>query len=93
MLDTGYERGRHGAEADKEHAETPGGGRDGVWPGSDEILWFQDDSFLAGERHQRLLPLRWDPARVGPMLDGALALAEEVGQPALVAKAANDSFG
>ena len=80
VLDAGDEGGRDGAEADEQHAELSGGGRDGVRGGCDEVFGFQDDSFLTGERHQRLVPLRRYAACACPVLNGALPATEQVGE-------------
>ena len=61
--------------------------------GVDEVFRFQDDTSLAGERHERLMPLRGDAACVRPVLDGALSPAEQGGERALTAEAADDAFG
>jgi len=92
MLDTRYERGGDCAESNEENSKTPRSGRDRVGLVDNEILWFQDNPFLTGERHQRLVPLRWNPPRISPMLDSTLPLAQKVRQPALAPKAAYDSF-
>ena len=93
VLDAGDERRGDGAEADEEDAEAALGRRDRVGLEFDEVFRFQDDSSLAGERHERLVPLGRDAACARPVLDGALPLAEQGGERALAAEAADDAFG
>ena len=93
VLDAGHERRRDGAEADDEDAQPAVRGGDLVGLRVDEVFRFQDDSSLSGERDERLMPLRGDAARVRPVLDGALTPAEEGGERALTAEAADDAFG
>ena len=92
VLDAGDERRRDGAEADEQDAELALGGRDFVGLAVNEVFGFQDDTSLTGERHQRPVPLRGYAPGARPVLDGALPLAEQGGERALAAEAADDAF-
>ena len=79
-----------GPEADEEDADASLGGCDLLSLHFHEIFSFQDDASLAGERDQRLVPLRRDTTGVRPVLYGALPSSEEVGESALAAEAPDD---
>ena len=92
MLDAGDEGRRDGAEPDEQYAQLPASGRNVMRFSCHEIPRFQDDTPLPGERHQRPVPLRRNPPGARPVLDGALAPAEQVRQCALPAEAADDAL-
>ncbi len=93
VLDAGDEGRGNGAEPGEQHSELAFGGGDVMRICGDEVFGFQDDSFLTGERHEGHVPLRGDAPGARPVLDRALALAEEVGQRCLAAEALDDASG
>ena len=93
QLDAGDERRGHGAEADGEDAELAVWRGDVVSLGVDEVFRFQDDSSLACERDERLMPLRGYAACVRPVLHGGLSPAEKGAERALTPEADDDAFG
>ncbi len=93
VLDAGDEGSGHGAKADQEDTELAFGRLDFPWSWLNEILWFQHDTSLTGERHEHPVPLGRDAPGLCPVLDGALAFAEERREGALAAEAADDALG
>ena len=93
VLDAADERRGDGAEADEQDAEAALCRLDRVGLEFDEVFCFQDHTSLAGERHERHLPLRGHPPCPRPVFDRALPLAEQGGKRALAAEAPDDPLG
>src|ERR1041385_8387727 len=93
QLDSGHEGGRHRAKAHHEHPESTAGGPDGLRTALHEVPRLEQDSSLTGQGHEGLVPLRGDPARRCPVLDGALTAAQQPGQDGLSAKAPDYPLG
>ncbi len=84
------ERRRDCPQSDQQDAETPARRRNRCPLSGDEVLCFQNNPFLPGERHQRLLPLRRDPARARPVFDSTLPFPQQIRQRTLPPKPANN---
>ena len=93
VLDAGDERRGDGAEADEKDAEAALCRLDRVGLEFDEVFCFQDHTSLAGERHERHLPLGRHPPCLCPVFDRALPLAEQGGKSALAAEALDYPLG
>ncbi len=92
VFDAGDEGGGNGAKADDEDAELAAGGLDFHDRCGGEILGFQDDTSFACEGEQTPMVLRGNHAGGRPVLNGALAGVEELGERALAAEAGDDAF-
>ena len=90
VLDAADKRRGDGTEANEKDAEAALCGLDRVGLEFNEVFCFQNHTSLAGEGHERHLPLGWHPPGLCPVFDRALPLAEQGGKSALAAETLDD---
>ncbi len=93
QLDAGDKSGSDRAKPDHEHAQPSLCRGDRVGSRSHEIPGLERNALFPRERHQRWLPLGWNPACGDPVLDGALAAAQELSECTLSTKPPNHTLG